>query len=51
MSTQQYHRSLLKELERINNTIDYKILRGRPYKKEARRHRMLLSTLRRVQSV
>lgn len=36
------------ELDRINETIDLKIIRGQSYSKEARRHKFLLSHLTRA---
>ncbi len=32
-----------RELKKLNNTIDLKIIKGLPYKAEARRHRFLMS--------
>ena len=37
-----------RELKKLNNTIDSKIVHGCSYRKEARRHKDLLSTLRRI---
>ena len=37
---------IYKELDRLNVQIDKKILHGRPYHKEARRHKDLLDQLR-----
>ncbi len=41
-------REISKEIEKVNNQIDAKIIRGLAYEKEARRHRNLLATLERV---
>jgi len=35
--------NLKKEIKRLNNDIDLKIIKGLPYKAEARRHRFLVS--------
>lgn len=45
MSKTQLKNNVLREIESLNNRIDLKILKGRPYAKEARRHKMLLSQL------
>lgn len=37
-----------RELDKLNDTIDRKILKGLPYKEEARRHKELIATLRRI---
>ncbi len=37
-----------RELDRLNDTIERKILKGLPYKEEARRHKELIATLRRI---
>lgn len=42
MSTQYYRKVILQEIEKLNDRIDLKILRGKPYTKEARRHKSLL---------
>ena len=43
MSTQKLARVIETELERLNETIDIKIIQGQPYKKEARHHKFLLT--------
>ena len=48
MSKYQLAQSVQKELEVLNRRIDQKILRGISYAMEARRHRMLLSKLTRL---
>ena len=45
MSANQYKNVILSELEKLNERIDLKILRGRPYRELARRHKSLLSQL------
>jgi len=50
MSKQKMVTTIQKELERVNETIDMKILRGEAYRMEARRHKALLSQLRQVRS-
>lgn len=41
-------REIQKELRRLNDQIDHKIVRGLPFKTESRRHRELLATLHRM---
>jgi len=48
MSKYQITREVQKELEVLNRRIDQKILRGLSYALEARRHKMLLSHLTRL---
>ena len=43
MSTQKLTKVIESELERLNETIDIKIIQGQPYKKEARQHKFLLT--------
>ena len=42
--------SIRKELRKINDRIDSKIVRGESYDKEARRHKQLVIDLRRLES-
>jgi hypothetical protein len=51
MSTNQYKNVILSELERLNDRIDLKILRGKPYRELARRHKSLLSQLNYFENV
>ncbi len=46
MSQSQYLKMLEKEIQRINNKIDLKILQGETYFKEARDHKLLLRKVR-----
>ena len=46
MSQAQYLKMLEKEIQKINNKIDMKILQGEAYFKEARDHKLLLKKLR-----
>lgn len=46
MSQKQYINALYGQIERLNVIIDRKIMLGRTYKAEARRHRQLLMKLR-----
>lgn len=46
MSKQKIVSTIQKELERVNETIDMKILKGQPYRREARQHKVLLSQLK-----
>jgi len=42
--------SIRKELRKLNSKIDAKIVRGEPYERESRRHKQLVSDLRRLES-
>jgi hypothetical protein len=46
MSQTQYLKMLEKEIQKINNKIDLKILQGETYLKEARDHKLLLRKVR-----
>ncbi len=46
MSRQEYLKLLEKELHRVNKVIDYKILHGEEYRREARDHKLLLRKVR-----
>lgn len=46
MSQKQYLNALYRELQRINEKIDRKIVVGQKYKQEARQHRLLLARIR-----
>lgn len=46
MSKHTLSRAITKELEKLNDRIDRNIIKGRPYHKEAQRHRELLATMR-----
>jgi hypothetical protein len=46
MSQKQYLKTIEKEIQRINRIIDFKILRGEEYKKEAKDHKLLLKKIR-----
>jgi len=46
MSQKQYLKTIEKEIQRINRIIDFKILRGEEYKKEAQDHKLLLKKIR-----
>ncbi len=47
MTPQQYKKVLAAEIKKLNQRIDYKILRGEQYHDDSRRHRELLRKLRR----
>lgn len=47
MTPQQYKKVLSIELQKINQRIDMKILRGERYSDDSRRHRELLKKLQR----
>lgn len=46
MSQKQYLKMLEREIHKINQKIDFKILRGENYSKEARDHKLLLKKVR-----
>ncbi len=46
MSQSQYLKMLEKEIQKINKKIDFKILQGEKYFKEARDHKLLLKKVR-----
>ncbi len=48
MSKQQFKSALQEELNKLNEQIDWKVLRGLPYAREARRHRQIVAELRRL---
>ncbi|MEK7471170.1 MAG: hypothetical protein AAB623_00775 [Patescibacteria group bacterium] len=46
MSQTQYLKMLEREIQKINKKIDFKILQGQDYKREARDHKLLLKKVR-----
>lgn len=50
MSKHDYLSLLRRELDEVNISIDRKIVRGRAYRSEARRHKEILSTLSRIET-
>ena len=50
MSRHTLTREIRKELEKLNDRIDRKILKGQRFDEEARRHRELLATLAQAES-
>ena len=46
MSQTQYLKMLEREIQAINKKIDFKILQGESYLKEARNHKLLLKKVR-----
>ncbi len=50
MSKRMLVSEIQKELFKLNDSIDRAIISGRPYKKEARRHKELLATLHTLRS-
>lgn len=46
MSQSQYIKMLERELNKVNQMIDLKILQGRDYSKEARDHKLILKKIR-----
>ncbi|MDA1334926.1 MAG: hypothetical protein O2794_02830 [bacterium] len=45
MSSKQFERVITTELDKVNNRIDLKIIKGRSYRQDARRHKLLLQQL------
>lgn len=45
MSAEKIVKEISQELERVNEEIDIRIIKGMPYKREAKRHKLLLSML------
>ena len=45
MSKQKLERVIRREIQTLNETIDWKIVKGLPYQQEARRHKFLLRQL------
>ncbi len=50
MSKEALIRTMSTEIDRLNGKIDLKIIKGRPYKKESRRHKFLLVQLYKLSS-
>jgi len=50
MSQREYLKALNTELQKLNEIIDWKILHDVQYRREARRHKMLLAQIRRDES-
>jgi hypothetical protein len=48
MSKHQAVKEIRRELDRVNQEIDLKIIKGVPYAREARRHKFLMSQLRQL---
>lgn len=48
MSKEQTIQELMREIRMINEKIDMKIIRGKPYKKEAKRHKFLVWNFNRL---
>jgi len=49
MTRQKLERTVRKEIAALNELIDWKIIKGMPYSREARRHRFLLRQLSRAE--
>ncbi len=47
MTRHQYTQTLARELQKINERIDYKILHGQRYADDSKRHKMLLERFNR----
>lgn len=50
MSKNTLTKEIQREIARLNDTIDRKIVRGKSYRDEARRHKMLLSELQKLRT-
>lgn len=50
MSPQQYHRAVEKQLKKLNEEIDSKIVRGESYSRESRLHKMLREKIKRART-
>jgi hypothetical protein len=48
MSPYQLKNVIDKELEKLNATIDLKIIEGESYRRDAQRHKMLLSQIKHI---
>lgn len=48
MSKKQIQSAIAKELEKLNQKIDIKILEGESYRRDARRHKLLLSQMKQL---
>jgi hypothetical protein len=46
MSQSQYLKMLEREIQKLNKKIDFKIMRGENYRREARDHRLMLRRMR-----
>ncbi len=46
MTRYQYTKKIENEIKKINERIDYKILRGEQYLEDSKRHKVLLSKIR-----
>lgn len=46
MSSHEYKKVLVRKLDRLNKTIDYKIMNGMSYADDSRMHKTLLRQLR-----
>ena len=51
MTRHQYTKNIQSELRKLNERIDYKILRGFQYADDSRRHKMLLARIRKQKKV
>ena len=49
MSIHELSRAITKEIEKVNDRIDMKIVRGRSYQKEAQHHRVLVARLEQLE--
>ncbi len=50
MSKYQLLSTISKELKKINSEIDFRIVRGMPYEREARIHKTLISQMNKVRT-
>lgn len=45
MSKEKLVKTINSEIEELNERIDWKVIKGMPYRREARRHKLLVSML------
>jgi hypothetical protein len=50
MSTEQMKSVIVREIDRVNDRIEMKIVKNRSYRSEARHHKVLLMRLRQIES-
>ena len=49
MSQKQYLKMLEKEIQKVNKKIDFKIMRGEEYRKEAKDHKLMVRRMNYLQ--
>ncbi len=48
MTQKQYKRELLREIRKVNEAIDFKVVFGQRYDREALRHRLLMERMEKL---